>query len=127
MRPVNWAFGHRIRTLVFVQLNRNLIYFSTGFTFCSPFTVWSYSLLFQVKVVTYCCNPNLDIYLPDHVASYPKGVMFVFTSMTPSDLKNQILLDSQSLYLNYENFMVNSQAVSVAPSKQYPNIGCSCY
>ena len=70
---------------------------------------------------------NLDIYLPDHVASYPKGVMFVFTSMTPSDLKNQILLDSQSLYLNYENFMVNSQAVSVASSKQYPNIGCSCY
>jgi hypothetical protein len=70
---------------------------------------------------------NLDICLPDHVVSYPKGVMFVFTSMTPSDLENQILLDSEFLYLNYENFMVTSHAVSVTSGRGYPNIGCSCY
>jgi hypothetical protein len=69
---------------------------------------------------------KLDISLPDLVASYPKGVMFVFTSMTPLDLTNQILLDSEFLYLNYENFMVTFQAVSVASSRGYPNIVCSC-
>jgi len=46
--------------------------------------------------------------------------MFVFTSMTPSNLTNQILLDSEFLYLNYENFMVTFHAVSVASSRRIP-------